>query len=158
EQLGEIVGKRETNAPSVVEEYIGYTPTWEAVERVFNEYRRAERRTAHNVGRKLVYDDASDPEDQQRFKHPLHFIDGYVLVGKDGYPIHEVSGTREALHPKEGERCVALRDLSLRDWLTATSIMADIQHAIHNRAQKQNRRAQRDFDAGAKHPVTFIRR
>lgn len=141
EELGEIVAKRETAAPGIIEEYIGYTPSWEHIEKVFNEFRRPERRASYGYrGTQLAYDDAIDPQDPQQFKHSLHFIDGYVLLDKKGQAASEIAGTREELEPKKGQRVVALRDLNLRDWLHATGLTQRIRHHLAYAADDINRR------------------
>lgn len=149
--LGEQVAKREDNAPDPVSRHIGFTPSWEHIEKVFNEYRRPIRRasTSHQNHR-LVYDDAISPDDPQGFTRPQHFIDGFVLVDREGNGSGDVHMDRADLHPREGEHIVALRELGLKDWLKATGMMRTIHHLIAEKVTLHKGWAEQYVDTGRK--------
>lgn len=158
--LGERIEKRESNAPGPAEEYFEFTPSWAHLERIFNEFRRGERRasTHYDSNHKLVYDDAIDPEDPQKFRHSNHLIDGYVCVGSDGKPHGDMALDATELKPGEGERVVPLRDLGFRDWLQATGMMELIHNVIEQRAEFVIRRQKYDHEKTQKGFINQLKR
>lgn len=146
--LGEMAGRRESNAPGPAEEYFEFTPSWAHLERIFNEFRRGERRasTHYDSNHKLLYDDVVDPQDPQHFRHSNHLIDGYALVGADGKPHSNVVLEATALTAGPGEYVVALRNLGFRDWLQATGMLEQIHRVIEERAEPVLNRQKYDHE------------
>lgn len=101
---------------------IGFVPSKESVEAVYDEYRLNYRRATLGKfnDRALVYDDVPG---EDKYIHRNHFIRGYVLVDGEGKPVGKHVLTSTELHPMPGERILDLRRLDAMSYLRATGLL-----------------------------------
>jgi len=133
EPLGEVRQDQLETVPRIWRS-IGFKPSWENIDRIFDEYRMPYRRASiPTKGRRMVYDDLVTPDG---YKLPHHFISGYALADDRNVPIPgSFRQQRNDFPPREaGQHIVDLRDLDAQSWLRATGLMEEIHKFIKENA------------------------
>jgi hypothetical protein len=130
DELGETEASQEKFSKySKLERTVGYRPTTDSVNGLFDRFRMSERAAIIGTDSqgKRIYD-TSKSEDG--YKHYEHFIDGYAVISKDGRPTGRIALRPSQLALGEGERTIPLRDLGIDNWINATGLREPLKTVV----------------------------